>query len=147
MLALLLATLLGVWLTRRITRPLSQLSEEMRHIAHLELESEHDYSSPLSEIDTIQTAVLAMRRGLRSFQKYVSADLVRGLAFPLPFDVISEMLGMPAADKDVIRDWSAAIVKTIDPIVTDGEVTTDTMYTRSKRARVRRVYQFPKEDK
>jgi adenylate cyclase len=77
--ALLLATLLGVWLTRRITRPLSQLSEEMRHIALLELESENDYSSSLSEIDTIQTAVLAMRRGLRSFQKYVSADLVRGL--------------------------------------------------------------------
>ena len=51
-----------------------------------------------------------------------TADLVRGLAFPLPFDVISEMLGMPAADKDVIRDWSAAIVKTIDPIVTDDEV-------------------------
>ena len=50
------------------------------------------------------------------------ADVVGRLAFPLPFDVISEMLGMPAADKDLIRDWSAAIVKTIDPIITDEEI-------------------------
>jgi len=50
------------------------------------------------------------------------ADVVGGLAFPLPFDVISEMLGMPAADKELIRDWSSAIVKTIDPVVSDEEV-------------------------
>lgn len=50
------------------------------------------------------------------------ADVVGRLAFPLPFDVISEMLGMPAADKELIRDWSSAIVKTIDPIVSDEEV-------------------------
>ena len=49
------------------------------------------------------------------------ADIVDRLAFPLPFDVISVMLGMPEADKDQIRDWSADIVKTIDPIVTDEE--------------------------
>ncbi len=50
------------------------------------------------------------------------ADLVTGLAFPLPFDVISEMLGMPDSDKAQIRDWSAAIVKTIDPVITEDEV-------------------------
>ena len=50
------------------------------------------------------------------------ADLVSGLAFSLPFDVISEMLGMPASDKIQIRDWSAAIVKTIDPVITEDEV-------------------------
>lgn len=51
-----------------------------------------------------------------------SADIAAELAFPLPFDVISEMLGMPEADKDLIAEWSAALVKTIDPIVTDDEI-------------------------
>jgi cytochrome P450 len=49
-------------------------------------------------------------------------DIVDRLAFPLPFDVISEMLGMPEADKDQIRDWSGAIVKTLDPILSDEEL-------------------------
>jgi cytochrome P450 len=49
-------------------------------------------------------------------------DVVHRLAFPLPFDVISEMLGMPEADKDQIRDWSGAIVKTLDPILSDDEL-------------------------
>ena len=50
-----------------------------------------------------------------------SADVVTELAFPLPFDVISEMLGMPEADKDLIAGWSAAVVKTLDPIITEEE--------------------------
>jgi cytochrome P450 len=50
------------------------------------------------------------------------ADVVGGLAFALPFDVISEMLGMPDADKDQIRDWSGAIVKTLDPILSPEEI-------------------------
>ncbi len=49
-------------------------------------------------------------------------DIVAELAFPLPFDVISEMLGMPAADKDQIKQWSGALVKTLDPIITEEEV-------------------------
>lgn len=51
-----------------------------------------------------------------------TTDVVDRLAFPLPFDVISEMLGMPEADKDQIRDWSGAIVKTLDPILTEEEL-------------------------
>ena len=49
-------------------------------------------------------------------------DLVGELAFTLPFDLISEMLGMPDADKIKIRDWSEALVKTLDPIITEDEV-------------------------
>lgn len=51
-----------------------------------------------------------------------AADVITDLAFPLPFTVISEMLGMPEGDRDRLRDWSHAIVKTLDPIISDEEV-------------------------
>ena len=44
-------------------------------------------------------------------------DVVKELAFPLPFDVISEMLGMPESDKDQIAEWSGTIVKSLDPML------------------------------
>jgi len=36
-------------------------------------------------------------------------DLVSDYAFPLPIDVISEMLGVPREDRDQIRVWSQAL--------------------------------------
>ena len=51
-----------------------------------------------------------------------SGDVVAQLAFPLPFDVISEMLGMPESDKQQVAQWSSAVVKTLDPMITDDEI-------------------------
>src|SRR5690242_9041873 len=49
-------------------------------------------------------------------------DVIADLAFPLPFVVISEMLGMPeGADRLQLRAWSGAIVKTFDPTITVDE--------------------------
>src|SRR5262249_54412777 len=49
-------------------------------------------------------------------------DLISGLAFPLPFVVISEMLGIPEGrDRSQLREWSGAVVKTFDPIITREE--------------------------
>ena len=48
-------------------------------------------------------------------------DLIADLAFPLPFTVISEMLGMPTGRRDELRTWSHAVVKTLDPILTIEE--------------------------
>jgi cytochrome P450 len=48
-------------------------------------------------------------------------DLIADLAFPLPFAVISEMLGMPMERRDDLREWSHALVKTLDPIITVDE--------------------------
>ncbi|GAA1974424.1 cytochrome P450 [Catenulispora subtropica] len=43
-------------------------------------------------------------------------DLIDILAFPIPFAVISRMLGIPAADHDRIRELSGLLVRTLEPI-------------------------------
>ena len=43
-------------------------------------------------------------------------DLIADLAFPLPFTVISEMLGMPDTDADRLRSWSGQLVRSLEPL-------------------------------
>ena len=50
-------------------------------------------------------------------------DIIADLAFPLPFTVISEMMGIPEGrDRNELRAWSGALVKTFDPIITVDDV-------------------------
>jgi cytochrome P450 len=50
-------------------------------------------------------------------------DVIADLAFPLPFVVISEMLGMPEGrDRLELRKWSGALVRTFDPTITPEEM-------------------------
>jgi len=61
-------------------------------------------------------------------------DVIAELAFPLPFIVISEMLGIPdSGRRNELRAWSSALVKTFDPIISVEEAKTaieagDSMY-------------------
>jgi cytochrome P450 len=49
-------------------------------------------------------------------------DVISDIAFPLPFSVISDLLGMPdGQDRLELRTWSGTLVKTLDPIVSDEE--------------------------
>jgi cytochrome P450 len=42
-------------------------------------------------------------------------DLIANFAFPLPFKVISDIIGMPTQDHHLVRDWAQAISAATDP--------------------------------
>jgi unspecific monooxygenase len=42
-------------------------------------------------------------------------DLIRALAYPLPVILISELLGVPAQDRDRFKGWSDALARGLDP--------------------------------
>ena len=44
-------------------------------------------------------------------------DVIDGLAFPLPFQVISELLGTPETDSAQLREWSGTVVRSLEPVV------------------------------
>jgi cytochrome P450 len=48
-----------------------------------------------------------------------TVDLIGDLAFPLPFAVISEMLGMPEGDREQLRQWSHTLTQILDPILAE----------------------------
>ena len=53
---------------------------------------------------------------LDRIQDQGSANLIDELAFPLPFAVISTMLGMPEDDVTRLRELSATIVRSLEPV-------------------------------
>jgi len=79
LLILALAVIATTYIARRISRPIAQLSEETTRIRNFDLSGEMPVSSPIREIQLMEDSISAMRTGLRSFQKYVPAALVRQL--------------------------------------------------------------------
>ncbi|HEX4492010.1 MAG TPA: cytochrome P450 [Acidimicrobiia bacterium] len=67
-------------------------------------------------------------------------DIIGDVAFPLPFAVISDLLGMPEGqDRVQLRTWSGDLVKTLDPVLTDEEFVTALAAGDAMTAYVREV--------
>ena len=66
----------------------------------------------------IQKTVDRLLDGVRDAR---AMDVIADLAYPLPVSVISEMLGVPAEDRDLFRGWSADIARSLDAIVLPTE--------------------------
>jgi adenylate cyclase len=77
--ALALAVLVSVAVARQVARPLEHLARETTAIGQFRLEEHPAIRSFVLEVDRLGAATEEMKVGLRSFGKYVPADLVRAL--------------------------------------------------------------------
>lgn len=64
-------------LSSHIVRPLKKLTDEANHIKNFELGNKITITSHIKEINQLTDSLNSMKKGLRSFQKYVPAKLVK----------------------------------------------------------------------
>lgn len=69
----------GYAISHRIVDPLQRLADDMGRIRLLVLEDSIGPASRIKEVQTMQTALANMKRGLRSFKRYVPGDVVSQL--------------------------------------------------------------------
>jgi adenylate cyclase len=71
------AVLVSLYVSRRVAGPLARLASETQAIGRLELHPRPVAHSPVLEVDRLAVAVEETKTSLRSFRKYVPAELVR----------------------------------------------------------------------
>lgn len=71
--------LASVWYSRLVSRPLLALADELGRVERLDLERHIEIRSAVREVVVMGKAVQSLQNGLRSFRKYVPADLVAEL--------------------------------------------------------------------
>ena len=79
LLILFLASLLIVYVSKRISDPISALSKEIDKITLLDLESERKVKSKISEISKMESSIAALKAAIRSFSRYVPKEVVKKL--------------------------------------------------------------------
>jgi adenylate cyclase len=73
------AIILGIYVSGQVARPLEHLASEAAKVGHLRLTPRPVAHSLVLEVDRLAVAIEEMKGGLRSFRKYVPAELVRSL--------------------------------------------------------------------
>ena len=73
------AALLSLIVALQVSRPLQRLARDTEAIGNLELTAQPVHHSIVQEVDRLAVAMEDMKTSLRSFQKYVPAEVVRAL--------------------------------------------------------------------
>ena len=91
-------------------------------------------------VEQLRPRITAITAGLLAdMSTRREVDLLTAFAFPLPVTVICELLGVPTADRDQFRAWSASIVsETVAPEVFQAHATAMIGYFRDLLAARRR---------
>lgn len=71
--------ILAMFISKRITTPLALLEKDIDKIQHLELNEETEAYTAFREINSMNNTINNMKRALKSFRKYVPAELVAQL--------------------------------------------------------------------
>lgn len=93
-------------------------------------------------VDTTQSLVDTM---LNDIEDRGRLDVIPDLAFPLPFAVISRMLGMPEDDSETIRGWSHTLVQVLEPMLAPEELIKAMAAGEKLRGRVTEVIKEKKK--
>ncbi len=75
----LIVVAVGLALSRRISQPLTDLALDMSHIQNFDLDSDIEIDTRIREVADMKDSLDNMKKGLRSFKRYVPADLVSEL--------------------------------------------------------------------
>lgn len=78
-LGVLFGILISAFVANAVSKPLRRLDAETRRIAEFRLEAGEPVRSVVAEVDALGAAVEQMKAGLRSFERFVPADLVRSV--------------------------------------------------------------------
>ena len=70
---------LAIWIANAITRPIRNMSEDLRQVGELRLSGTTPTRSFLQEMDTMSKSLAAMKACLRSFSHYIPVELVRAM--------------------------------------------------------------------
>jgi cytochrome P450 len=91
-------------------------------------------------VEELRPRITAITAGLLDeMSTRPEVDLLASFAFPLPITVIGELLGVPAADRDQFRAWSATVVTdTVSPERFQADATAMVGYFRTLMAARRR---------
>ena len=69
--------------------------------------------------DRVRELVAGLLDDLEEAAGTEPVDLIARYAFPLPFMVISELLGMPEGNRDELRGWSHTMTMSLEPYLDD----------------------------